>query len=241
MIKLSINNESITQINKELSLKIAGLEQMKNSKYLDQVAEAVFKVTQTRFLSAVDSYSARNPKKMHHIYEWKQIGNPKARLFVIEKSAIMGGKLTISSKFLQSKTTVPIDPELISPGRSGRYVTKRSIFRNKADVMEKGIPVRYEVQKMMAFAGRNGLRFMRPGDTVNIKNPGGIATKNSFSSFMIDWYERNTQAIMDSSGLYEKISNESATILNQNNKGAVDIQRSIEQIVGSISNSGGIK
>lgn len=232
MIKLSVNWENL---NKQINLKLQGIEELQRPYILDDIAKASFTVLTERFVKAVDVFAVQNPKRMHHVYEWKEIGNPQARLFTVERISVSGGSLIINSSFLPSRTPVPIDPELLIPGNSGRYVNKLNIFKNKADVMEKGSPIRYTASNMMAFAGRNGIRFLRPGTVVNIINPGGIGTKNSFAAFMIDWYESNAQLIMNSSGLYEKIASETARVLNQNNTGSSAVKTAVSHIAGTFS------
>ena len=232
MIKLSIDQ---TELKKQINLKIEALGEMKKPFFLEEVAKAAFMILGEKFVLATDRYAVQNPKKMHHVYEWKGIGNPKARLFVIRRVSVLGGNLIIEPSFLSSKTPVPIDPELLIPGKSERHITKRNVFKNKASVMEKGLPLSYTASRMMAFAGRNGAMFIRPGERVNIKNPGGIATKNSFTSFMFEWYETHAELIMNSSGLYEKIANEASIILNENNKGPEAIRVMVSEIVNSIA------
>ena len=153
MIKLSIDQ---TELKKQINLKIEALGEMKKPFFLEEVAKAAFMILGEKFVLATDRYAVQNPKKMHHVYEWKGIGNPKARLFVIRRVSVLGGNLIIEPSFLSSKTPVPIDPELLIPGKSERHITKRNVFKNKASVMEKGLPLSYTASSMMAFAGRNG-------------------------------------------------------------------------------------
>ena len=235
MIKLSISQTSINALNKELALKVNALSQITNGKILDDVARAAFVILGKRFMRATDTYSAVFPKKMHHVYEWKQVGNPKARLFVLERLSILNGNLTISSKFLLSKTPVPVPAELTNPGKTGKYVSTRSVFAQKAEVMETGRAVTFQARKTLAFLGTQGIQFIRAGKTVNIANPGGAPVKNAFSSYMAEWFSRNSQTIMDSSGLYEKIVQEASIVLNKTGSGIVDVEYAVKQVVDTIS------
>jgi len=235
MIKLSIQSNDIQNLNKQLLMKVEAIGQMKKPIFLEEVAKAAFVIVGEKFMLATDRQAVRNPKSFHHVYEWKNLGNPRARLFVLNKTEMMNGSIAVSSKFLTSKVPVPIDPELLMPGNSGKFVNKRNIFRNKAQVMENGQPITYEAQRMLAFMGRNGLTFVRPGTVVHIQNPGGVSTKNAFSSFMLDWYNSNAQSIMDSSGLYEKIVNDTSVVLSKNNTNAKDVQKVVQDIVNTIS------
>jgi hypothetical protein len=226
MIQLSVNTSNV---DKRLNLAIEALGQMQSPFFLEEMAKATFTIVGERFVFAADRFAVQNPKKMHHVYEWGQIGNPRARLFIIERISALNGHLIINSSFTPSKVPVPINPELLIPGKSGKYVNKKNIFKNKADVMEKGLPIQYTAANILAFAGRTGLMFLKPGTIVNIKNPGGIATKNSFSSFMLEWYNKNAQLIMNSSGIYEKISSEASKII-ENNGGIIGIKNMVSQI-----------
>jgi hypothetical protein len=235
MIKLSIDQKSINALNNEINLKVEAIGQMTKSSFLDEVAKAAFTIITERFVLAADRYAVRNPKAMHHVYEWKSLGNPNARLFVLDRTSIVNGNLVITSRFTQSRVPVPIDPELLIPGKTGKYVNSRNVFRNKAQVMEDGQQITYEAQRMLAFKSIGGLHFIRPGTIVNIKNPGGVATKNAFSTFMLDWYNSNAQSIMDASGLYEKIVNDTSLLLSRNGTGMEDVQKLVTEIANTVS------
>lgn len=234
MIKLSINQKDIDILNKELELKVEAIGKMKSQEYLDIVARAAFVIIGEKFLQATDRFSVTNPKRMHHIYEWGKVGRPNARLFVLNKVSLVNGLLTIESKFKQSRVPVPIDPELLVPGNNGKIVSRKNIFREKADVMEKGDKVSFQAQRILAFYGRDGLRFIQPGKQVVINNPGGKYTKGAFSSFMIAWYNKNAQVVMNSSGLFEKIAAEASIVLSKTNGGPEDVRRATIKVVESI-------
>lgn len=235
MIKLSLDSKSIDNLDKQLSIRVESIGEMISPTYTQQMAKAVFTLVSERFVLATDRYAVQNPKKMHHVYEWGQIGNPRARLFVMQRNGILGGNLVVSSKFKVSKTQVPVDPALLFPGKTGKFVTRRSIFRNKADIMEMGLPVTFQAQRILAFIGRRGRSFIPAGTIVNIQNPGGIATKNAFSEFMLAWYNNNAQKIMDSSGLYERIVKEAAIVLNKDNPTALEMKISIFNLIDNVA------
>lgn len=233
MIKLSIEQKSLDELNKELNLKYAALNSIINQSNIEQISRAAYVILKNRFLPAVDTHSRLNPKKMHHIYEWGKTGHKESRLFVLEKVAFVNNSLVVSSRFLPSKTFVPIPRELQRSGKTGKVVRARHIFRNKADMMENGKPVRLESRKMMAFLGRNGIQFIQPNTTINILNPGGKQVTHSFEKFMFEWYSRNAQSIMDSSNLYPKIVDETIKVLDTKNSGITDVQLAIKRVVDS--------
>jgi hypothetical protein len=235
MIKLQISKKNIDQLNRELSLKVEAIGELTRGPILNDVAQAAFVILGKRFLMATDTHARLNPKKMHHVYEWGKAGDPSSRLFVLEKSAMVSQTLVISSKFIESKTFVPIPKELQVPGINNRSVTSRHIFRNKAEVMEKGLPVRIESRKMLAFMGRRGIRFIQPGQVNTILNPGGREVRHSFEKFMQEWYSSNAQSIIDSSGLYDAIVKETAIVLNKNGAGMTEVRKAVKQVVNSVT------
>jgi len=235
MIKLSISKQSVDALNREIDLKVKAIGHMTQPDFLNEVSKAVFVILGERFVLAVDRFSVTNPKRMHHIYEWNKVGSPSARLFVLNKAILVSGSMTIKTEFKPSKTPVPINPELLLPGATGKVVSKKNVFRDKAQVMEEGRAVHYQAKKMLAFMGSDlGIKFIQPGTTVNINNPGGKYVKGSLATFMSAWYNKNAQTIIDSSGLYERIANETARVLSKNNAGIADVKAVTQQVVNSI-------
>jgi hypothetical protein len=235
MITLSINKKDIDNLNNQIVMKVESIKYLTTAEFSDAVCRAAFVLVTKKFMPAVDKFSGMNPKAMHHIYEWKKVGSPEARLFVMSRAKIANGLYLIQSTFTQSKVPSPVDPELLIPGKTGKYISSRNIFKNKAEVMEKGIAINYEAKKFQPFVGINGMQFIRPGQRVYIQNPGGKYTKGSFERFMTAWYSKNSQVIMDSSGLYEKIANEAAIVLSKNNAGIEELKKMVDEIVFNIT------
>jgi hypothetical protein len=235
MIKLSLNKSDVDNLNKQISMKVEAIGYMKDPYFLDAVCRAAFVIVSKRFVVAVDKFASMNPKAMHHVYEWNMIGRPNGRLFVLNRTKLMSGTSLIQVSFLKSKVPVPVDPELIVPGKSGKFVNSKNVFKNKAEIMENGTPVDYVAQKFQPFITLEGMKFIRPGQRVYIQYPGGKYVKKSFENFMTAWYAKNSQPIMDSSGLYEKIASEASLILSKSNTGINDIKYMVDNIVNSIT------
>ena len=230
MLKLTIDSKVfLSQINE----KIDAVKELASPKTMQEVSKAAFSITGRKFVLAVDRYAALNPKRMHHVYEWNRIGDPLARLFVIERSSILNGDLVISSSFLPSRVPVPVPAELRTAGPTGKMVTSNNIFRNKADVMERGQPVTFDTIRIITFLGSQGQMFFQPGTRVTINNPGGIQTRDAFRDFMVEWYTENVQSVMDSSGLYETIVDEASKIINTGNGGVTQVRKAVQSIVNS--------
>lgn len=230
-VKLEINT---AQLIEDLDGFVGNIEELANPKVLDQISRAVFSITSKRFMIDIDNYARLNPKKMHHIYEWGKIGNSTGRLFTLERSLILDGSLLISTNFLPSKLPVPINPQLLVPGKTGKAVSRRSIFSNKAKVMEKGTPVSFNAKRVLAILGNDGTAFIAKGTRINILHPGGIQTKNAFATYLLEWYTKKGGAIMDSSGLYERIANDVSLVLSSNNPKAYDVQRTVTMIADQL-------
>jgi len=239
-VKLEVN---AAQIGSDLADWLGGLEELKNPSVLTQLSKAIFSITGERFVIDVDNYARLNPKKMHHVYEWGQIGSPAGRLFVVERSQILYGNLVVSTNFLQSKMPVPISPELLTPGKTGKVVSRRNIFRNKAEVMESGTPVSFSAKRVLAFMGNNGITFIKPGTQVNILHPGGINTKNAFASYMLEWYTTKANTVMDASGFYESLANDVSNALNSSTaKGSLSaVRNAVTNLVNKVDLGATIK
>ncbi len=237
-LKLEIDTKQLVE---NLNGLTTNLESLTSPKILDQISRAVFSITGKRFMIDVDNYSKMNPKKMHHVYEWGRTGQSTARLFILKRSSILDGSLIISTDFLSSRMPVPINPELLMPGKTGKVVSRKNIFANKAEVMEAGTPVSFTAKRVLAMVGSNGIAFIAPGTKINILHPGGLQTKNAFATYLLEWYTKNGNRIMDSSGLYERIANDVSLVLNSKNANVTQIQQAITRIADQIDVGGTIK
>jgi hypothetical protein len=234
MIKLSIDKTSLSNLDREIALKVEAIGYMTQAPFLEEVSRAAFVILGERFMFATDRFSAMNPKRMHHIYEWNKVGKPTARLFVLDRVTMLNGSFITEARFLPSKTPVPIPIELSTRGKGGGYVSKRNVFRDKARIMEKGIEINYVTKNVQVFSDGFEPRFVAPGTRINIKNPGGRFVKDSLAMFMSAWYQKNAQVVMNSSGLYEKIAHEASLALTRKNAGIADMRRITMQVVESV-------
>jgi hypothetical protein len=235
MIKLTINPAEITNLYKQVNLKVDGIKELSRPAVVNEIAKASFVITGRAFMHAMDRHAALNPKKMHHVYEWGKVGNPAARLFVLERQRVLGGMMVVNARFIPSRLPVPINKALQFSENGNKVVSKRSIFRNKADVMESGKPVTFEAKRVLAFMGDEGIKFINPGKVINIMNPGGIETKNAFGKFFYEWYSTHAQLVIDESGLYNRIAKEAAIALNQPGGSSVQVRAVAARISSSIS------
>lgn len=228
MISLEVD---VKQINAEMDSFINNIKQITNPSVVEEISKAIFTVTGEDFVAATDRYARANPKKMHHVYEWGKIGNSSARLFVIERASVLNGNLIINANFLPSKMPVPVNPELLTPGPTGKTVTSKSIFADKAKVMEQGQSVSFTAKKILSFIGDSGIVFIQPGKQINIMHPGGVGVKGAFAQFMSEWYMSDGYASIENSGLYEKLSNDISIALNKKSANINTVKKAVMDLV----------
>jgi hypothetical protein len=140
----------------------------------------------------IDANARMNPKSLHHVYEWYQVGSPSARLFDIHYLT-SGQGLSFNSTFRQSSS--------VKAGSS-------KPFYNKAKIMEEGISVTIKPvsSKVLAF-NVDGKDVFTPNAVV-VDEPGGADAHGefyeNFRSFFLIYL---SQALMDVSGLSQTIKN----------------------------------
>ena len=231
MISLEVD---AAQVASEMNSFLLNIKQMVNPSVIEEIAKGIFTITGESFVSSADRYARANPKKMHHVYEWGKLGDPEGRLFTLKRSSVLNGTLVIGVNFLPSRLPVPVAPELLNPGPTGKVVTSRSIFADKARVMEEGNPVTFTAKKILSFVGSNGLVFIRPGTQINILSPGGRQAKGSFSEFLLTWYTENSYAVIENSGFYEKISNDVSIALGSKNANIRTVKTAVINSIASM-------
>jgi len=177
MITLSANNFDILNIKEELDLKVGGIKELTNKVVLEEFSKAVFTVGAKAFVKAMNLEAKANPKKYHHLYEWNKAGMNTQRLFFLYNESFVGDTLTIRPGFIQSRTPVPIAPELLTPGKTGKIVAAKNVFKDKASVMENGTPIIYRASKALPIASDGKINFIARGTLVRINNPGGVEVK----------------------------------------------------------------
>jgi hypothetical protein len=139
----------------------------------------------------VDVEARSNPQALHHIYEWYQVGSPKARLYDFTYTVSNAG-LSFKSNFKQSKS-LP----------SGSSVP----FGDKAKIMEDGIPVTISpVRSEVLVFEADGQTVFTKRD-INVQNPGGTQVQGSFEKIADEFFRVYfKQSFLKSSGLYSYIN-----------------------------------
>jgi hypothetical protein len=122
----------------------------------------------------IDTNARMDPRSLHHVYEWYQVGSPAARLFDIN-CVVSNGGLTFDSTFSQSRS--------IANGAT-------TPFYDKATIMEKGIPITLIPKNASALRFEdNGQEVFTKGP-VQIDSPGGQDVQGSFGDIMDVFFQR---------------------------------------------------
>ena len=110
------------------------------------------------FYKFVDSTARLEPDRLHHVYEWGQVGMDSARLFRIEA---FSGRQSIRfvTEFMQSTSTSP---------------SANEPFVDKAEVMESGSTITITPRSggVLAFEGDDG-EMVFTSSEVTVEDPGG--------------------------------------------------------------------
>ena len=235
MITLKTDKASLLSFNQELDLKVGGIQELQSKAILEELANAVFTLTGKAFKKAMDLEAKANPKKYHHIYEWNKVGNSMSRLFFLYKQSSADGKLIIRPGFKQSKTKVPVDPVLLAPGKTGKVVAARHVFRDKASIMESGKPIIYRTTKNIPIPQNGQLRFVAAGTIIKNYHPGGKEVKGSFEKFYNYWFSNKVNSVIESSGMLDKIDVEVARILSEKGAGSTQVKTAIINLLKQYS------
>jgi hypothetical protein len=235
MITLKANDFDITSITSELDLKISGVEELQSPVVLEALADAVFTLSAKAFVKAMNLQAKSFPKQYHHVYEWNKTGTESGRLFFLFRENSSDGVLVVKPGFVKSRTNVPIAPELLVPGKTGKFVASRYVFRDKAKVMEAGTPVIYRASKNIPMPQDGVLRFVAAGTVIKNYNPGGKEVKGSFEKFFKTWYATKVQSVISSSGIVKSIDTELARVLNKTGAGAPEVEKAMVNLLKQYS------
>lgn len=168
-----LRDSSVAQISAYLYYNAQVISKITNNKEFQSVfSQTIFNQINKDFGDYIDAKARTSPKSLHHVYEWKKIGIPSARLFELKFIPENGLSFKIQSSFIPSKSSIP----------STNIKSRRHVFINKASIMEAGTPleIRPKYSKRLVFQ-HNGLTvFMPKGRSVLVKHPGGTAAKNQF-------------------------------------------------------------
>lgn len=152
-------------------------EKMSKPTTIVQVVNSMVRANKAQFDIVADSAALADPQRLHHVYEWGELGKPKGRLWDFVVGGV-GGSKELYYVFKASKKTVPTSD---LPGDTRNKV---HVFSWKAPVMEAGDPLTVypsEDKGILVFPrGQHGANLPHLNDDmdfsrapVHIMHPGG--------------------------------------------------------------------
>ncbi len=168
----NIRDTSVAQISAAIYYKASVISKLSsNTAFQAKFRQVILNQIETDFGLYVDAQARSKPKSLHHVYEWKKVGDKNSRLFKLKSFDENGLSFKITYEFLQSKTNVP------SPSGFKKYK-----FSNKAFVMENGIPVTIspKAAERLVFEVNGYTVFMPKGASVTVSRPGGGKSTGRF-------------------------------------------------------------
>ena len=184
------SNKFFSEMNNLVEYSIGFLDGVEKGKdkFLENFGQSVIQSLK----DFIDSNARIEPKALHHIYEWYQVGSPDSRLFDITYS-IKGGGLSFNSTFSQSSSL-----------ENGSNVP----FYNKAEIMENGTPVTITPKQsgVLAFDIDGQQIFTKRPVIVN--NPGGTQVQGAYEKVFKMFFDSYfSQSFLFSSGIQQYLSN----------------------------------
>ena len=170
-----------------------------NAAFKNRFREVIFTQLDKDFGEFVDSQARIKPKSLHHVYEWRQVGDRSARLFKLNKLNTDGLGFSISYEFIPSKTFASAEGN------------RKHVFVSKASVMEAGMPLKIAPRhsKRLVFETNGYTVFMPEGASVTVKRPGGPSVKNSFMMTYSRFFKSNLVNISIKNSGFQKLFNRS--------------------------------
>lgn len=182
-LKNGISESLVAQISAAIYYKASVISKLSSNKaFQNKFRRVIYTQIEKDFSSYIDSQARTKPKTLHHVYEWKGVGNPDKRLFKLKMMNSNGISFRLTYEFKMSKTNVPTY-------RGG----KKYKFANKAFIMENGIPVTISPKgsKRLVFNIDDSVVFMAPGASVTVPRPGGKAATNQFRLAYVRFFKGN--------------------------------------------------
>lgn len=168
----AIRDSTVAQISAALFYKTNVMAKLaSNPQFQSAFRNVIFDQLEVDFGAYVDAKARTSPKSFHHVYEWGRIGDDKARLFQLKKLPADGLSLKLNYELTDSKSFVPSENS-----------NNKHVFVKKASIMEEGktVVISPRFSERLVFDVDGYTVFMPKGESVTVRKPGGVATKNSF-------------------------------------------------------------
>lgn len=230
MIRVNIDS---SKLNSQIDSLFNEVSSIANKKNIQSISKATAAIAAKSFVKDVNSMARANNKSFHHLYEWGSGRNPlsnagrnNSRLFRLKRvGSGENGSISLQVQYIQSTSPVPIPSRLLRPSKTGKSVTRRSVFRNKAEAMESGRSATWTAKRNIVFLGNNSKLVFRPAGTrISIPSMGGFATSRSLENFANKWSQSTANSTVSNSRLFPDLERAVAKVLNSNkpSRGAVN-------------------
>ena len=178
-----IRDSNVAQISAALYYQANVIAKLTTNKaFKETFRNTIYTQINKDFGLYIDAKARTNPKSLHHVYEWKKVGNKNARLFELNKVEGTGLSFKIVSSFKNSKSFVPT--------QRGR---RKHVFVNKASIMEAGTPLIISPRnaQRLVFEMNGETVFMPIGKSVTVKRPGGAKATNQYGLAYSQYFKGN--------------------------------------------------
>lgn len=178
-----LKDSTVAQISAALYYQAHVIAQLSNNKQFKEIfKKTIFEQIMKDFGNYIDAKARTNSKALHHVYEWKKVGSPSARLFSLTRIDGPGLSFKIGYEFNESKSFVPT--------QRGR---RKHVFKNKASIMEAGKPLIIFPRnaQRLVFEADGETVFLPIGRSVTVKSPGGKKSTNQFDLAYSQFFRGN--------------------------------------------------
>jgi hypothetical protein len=196
-----IKDSNVAQISAFIYYQANVIAKMTNNKsFQNKFTKTIFDQINKDFGEYIDAKSRTSSRSLHHVYEWKKVGDPSGRLFKLNKVSQDGLSFKLNYELMPSKSFVPT--------QRGKH---RHVFKNKASVMEAGMPVKIapRAAERIVFEIDGNVVFMPKGASVTVQRPGGSGVKNQFSLNYSRWFSSNLVNLSIKKSGFQNLFNQS--------------------------------
>jgi len=237
MIHFKLDETKFQSEIKKITESLGSIPQAQNT---NTIARAVGSIAAKEFIKNLNMQAKATPLQFHHLYEWGEVGKDSSRLIKAKRN-VSNGNATIELIFKPSKKKVPIAQALKTPGKTGKSVTRSSVFRNKAEFMESGKPSQpWTAKRNIVFLNGNQMIFRKKGTVFTIASPGGKATTNSLERYVKKWENGMAQGAIEKSKIFNKLEKNIAKTLSGSNPSSSNIRSTIKSVCDTYNISGEI-
>lgn len=226
MIRFNVNEE---RLNFQINELMSQLNNIPNKQNKANISRAIGSITAKEFVNSLNKTARSNPSQFHHLYEWKEVGKDSARL-VTAKRSISGDNIHIDLSFKKSKKAVPVARALLTPGKTGKSVVRKSVFKNKAEFIENGRSANWTASRNVVFMSNGSMIFKRKGTVFNVSAPGGRAAKGGLQRYAKRWQNGMAASAVDKSRLFPKLEKDIAKTLSMSTSSSGEIRACIKKI-----------